>query len=344
MALSNEHTNDRGSAQRSKRALTRLRSWPALVALLLALAAIAAACGGADEPTTSTQANSTDGAARFEPAEERGSESFGDADGPTPPAGAAAPADTGEVGGGGFGGDFTNVDFLGRQIIRSANIGLQVDSVATSFDEVEAIAIGAGGFVADSSFFGQEEERSAHLTLRVPAGEFGNVMTQLRRLAVEVTSINTSAQDVTEEFTDIDAQLSNLRAVEARYLELLAEARGIGEILQVQDRIDGVRLQIDRLEGRMRVLEDLTDLATISVSLAPVPAAAVDEGGSSGPLAAAGEAWQASLESIALVATVVLVAVVYSWWLLPIALVLVFVGIRMRDRITFAHDDAGETS
>jgi hypothetical protein len=107
----------------------------------------------------------------------------------------------------------------------------------------------------------------------------------------------------------------------------------------VQDRIDGVRLQIDRLEGRVRLLGDLTELATINVSLTPVPVVVGNSDGGSGPLAAAGDAWQASLTSIEAVTTVVLVAVVYSWWLLPFALVLVFVGVRMRDRITFARDD-----
>ena len=100
-------------------------------------------------------------------------------------------------------------------------------------------------------------------------------------------------------------------------------------------------MQIDRLEGRTRVLEDLTDLATISVSLSPVPAVAATSGGS-GPLAAAGEAWQASLNSLEAVATVLVVAVVYSWWLLPLALVLGFIALRMRSRITFARDDRGE--
>jgi hypothetical protein len=340
MAARNEHTRHRGSAQRSKFELTRLRSWPVMVVLLVAFTALAVACSSDDEsPSESTSGGSANfvGAS----AEERGEGAY-DSDALSFPTGAPAPS-IGEPGGG-FGDDFTNIDLLGRRIIRSASIGLEVDSVTTSFDDVEAIAIGAGGFVADSSFFGRDEERSAQLTLRVPAGEFGDVMTQLRQLAVEVTSINTSAQDVTEEFTDTEAQLSNLLAVEARYLELLSDARGITEILQVQDRIDGVRLQIDRLEGRLRLLEDLTDLATINVSLTPVPAVVADEGGNAGPLHAAGEAWQASLDSIEAVATVAVVAIVYSWWLLPFALVLVFVGLRMRDRITFARDDGGETA
>ena len=336
MAVRRTESATRGTEQRTYRTITRLRSWPAMVALLLALAVVAAACGGGDDDDRDTQGSAGGGSALGFPSEESADAKFDDG-----LLAAVAPSVVNAGEGGGGGGDFANIDFLGRQIIRSASVALEVDSVAGSFDEVETIALAAGGFVGSSSFFGHDEERSAQLTLRIPAGEFGDVMTKLRALAVEVTSISTSAQDVTEEFTDIDAQLSNLRAVEVRYLELLGEARGISEILQVQDRIDGVRLQIDRLEGRTRVLEDLTDLATISVSLSPVPAVAATSGGS-GPLAAAGEAWQASLNSLEAVATVLVVAVVYSWWLLPLALVLGFIALRMRSRITFARDDRGE--
>ena len=322
-----------GSAEhRPRRPTTRLRSWPTLVALLVALALVATACGSASDADRATL---DDFAASVE-SSDSGAFSF--------PTGAPAAANTGEASGGfGADGGLTNVDFLGRQIIRSASIALAVDSVGGSFDEVEAIAIGAGGFVADSSFFGRDEERRASLTLRIPADGFGEVMTQLRALAVDVSSINTSAQDVTEEFTDLDAQLSNLRAVELRYLELLSEARGITEILQVQDRLDGVRLQVDRLEGRMRLLEDLTDLATISVSLTPAAEAVASNAGS-GPLAAAGEAWQASLNSIEAVATVLIVAVVYSWWLLPLGLTVAFVAVRMRSRMTFGRKEPGESA
>jgi hypothetical protein len=308
------------------------------VALLLALTVVAAACGGGSGDNDESPTDSGAGGASAFGESAVSARSQDDLAGPS--FGASAPTAGGSTGD--FGGDgdgFASADLLGRSIIRSASISLEVDSVGVAFDQVEAIALGAGGFVADSSFFGREDERGASVTLRVPATGFGDVMQQLRGLAVEVTSINTSAQDVTEEFTDIEAQLSNLRSVEARYLELLAEARGISEILQVQDRIDGVRLQIDRLEGRVRLLGDLTELATINVSLAPVSVVVGNSDGGSGPLAAAGDAWQASLNSIEAVTTVVLVAVVYSWWLLPLALVLVFVGVRMRDRITFARDD-----
>ncbi len=205
---------------------------------------------------------------------------------------------------------------LGRQIIRTGSMDIEVESIADAFERVSAIATAAGGFVADSSFFGRGEQQSAQMTLRVPAEQFEVVLNELRAIAAEVMSISTSAQDVTGELTDLDSQLRNLRAVEAQYLDLLQRAGNVGEILQVQDRLNQTRAQIDRTEGRIQLLGRLSDLATLSVTLRPVPAPPVEISGG-GPLAAAGEAWEASLRTLSAIATVAVTVAVYSWWLLP---------------------------
>ena len=199
---------------------------------------------------------------------------------------------------------------------------------------MSAIASAAGGFVADSSFFGREEQQTAQMTLRIPAGRFDAVVNELRAVAAEVTSISTSSQDVTGELTDLQSALRNLRAVEGQYLMLLERAESIGEVLQVQDRLNQTRAQIDRTEGRIQLLERLADLATLSVSLRPVAApAAVDTAGG-GPLGAAQEAWAASLDTLTAIATVALVVVVYSWWLLPVVVLAALAGRRFAAALT----------
>ena len=217
-----------------------------------------------------------------------------------------------------------SIDFLGRQIIRNGSVELEVESVVDAFEQVRSAAIAAGGFIAESSFFGRDEEQSVRITIRVPADQFDTIVGELRGLAVEVLSISTSSQDVTGEVTDLESSLRNLRAVEAQYLDLLGRAGGIGEILQVQDRLNQTRAQIDRIEGRVQMLGRLTELATLTVSLRPVSQLVVAEAGG-GPLDAARGAWDASLATLSTIATVVLVVAVYSWWLVPFVVAGAFV-------------------
>ena len=245
----------------------------------------------------------------------------------------------GTTAGSGDGGT-TSLNLAGRTIIRSGSLDLHVEEVDTSYHRVQQIATSAGGFVADSTFTGSDDQQRATLTVRVPADRFQSVVDELRDLAIEVRSVSTSAQDVTEEVTDLQSTLRNLRAVEAQYIELLSRANEIRDVLQVQEHLNSVRGQIERVEGRTQMLEDLAELATLTVSLRPATEATVaPPAGGIGQ--AISDAWAASLRSIEAVATVVLVAIVYSWWLLP-AFVLLAVLVRRWLRTPRALEPGGE--
>ncbi|GMU40496.1 MAG: hypothetical protein AMXMBFR23_13620 [Chloroflexota bacterium] len=226
---------------------------------------------------------------------------------------------SGEAAGGS--GELTIPSVLGRTVIRTGQVQLQVESVSDAFERVRQLAEANGGFVADSTIYGGGgKDGSASLTLRVPSERFGQVMADLQALGVEVDTLSTSAQDVTEEYADLQATLRNLTAVEGQYLELLGRAESIGEVLQVQDRLNQVRLQIEQVQGRINLLDHLTTLSTISVYLTPVMDDVVEEP-ADGLLDSAREAWEASLETLESIARGVLVVLVFSWWLVPVLLV-----------------------
>jgi hypothetical protein len=213
----------------------------------------------------------------------------------------------------------------GRDIIRTGNATLAVRSVTEAFESVRQIAVGAGGSVTDSSFVGSGDEQSAHLTLRVPVERFGDVVARLREVAVEVESITTGSTDVTEQVTDVEATLRNLRAVEAQYVALLSRTGSINEVLAVQDRLNQVRLQIDRTEARRQSLASRAEMSTITVSLHPAEAGA---GRGQGVGEAVREAWDASLATLAFIGTSALVILVYSWWLIPFVVLGVYLARR----------------
>ncbi len=140
----------------------------------------------------------------------------------------------------------------GRQIIRNGSADLEVRSVTEAFTAVQQIAASVNGTVADSSYTGTAEAQRAQITIRVPVARFDEVLSRLRDIATEVRSVSTGSSDVTDEYTDVEATLTNLRAVEGQYMQLLGRATTIGDVLQVQDRLNQVRLQIDRTEARRR--------------------------------------------------------------------------------------------
>lgn len=215
-----------------------------------------------------------------------------------------------------------------RKIVQTASLRLQVKEVGGSFEEVGRIATGAGGFVASSSFAFQGEQQVASMTIRVPATRYQDVLREVRALGAKVDSETSNASDVTEEYSDLTARLRNLEATEGQLLQLLGQARNINEVLQVQDRLNSVRAEIERVKGRMALLDKLSDLATITVHLRPVVAVAKADTGGVDLGAKVSEAWQSSLDFLGGIAAGVLTVVVFAWWLPFLALPAYVAGSR----------------
>ena len=208
-------------------------------------------------------------------------------------------------------------NLLNRKIVQSTSVDIRVEEVGRDFQEIIRIANAAGGFVASSTFSNVDDRQVADITIRVPSERYQDVLAQIRGMG-EVTTESSDANDVTEEYTDLQARLRTLEATERQYLELLGQANEISDILLVQDRLDFVRGQIEQVQGRINLLEHLTDLATITIHLRPLAGEApLDDGGGLDPLQAAAGAWERSLDTLRGLATGVLVVAAFSWWLLP---------------------------
>jgi hypothetical protein len=175
-----------------------------------------------------------------------------------PPAGvlpgkATGPSATGPVG-------------LKRMIIYNADVNLAVERFSDLPEKIAALAGEFGGYVAESSVSGMPgEPRQGLWRLRVPASRFQDVLDAVRPLG-EIRSLATNSNDVSEEYYDVEARVRNQKQEEARLLKLLDDRTGkLEEVLAVERELARVRGEIERLEGRLRVLVDLTSLSTITL-------------------------------------------------------------------------------
>jgi hypothetical protein len=247
--------------------------------------------------------------------------------------GAGAKAPVPDTTGGGQGLSTT----LDRKIVFNSAIGLGVSDVAFAFNEASRIAVSNGGFVEKSQFYGDsagaKQRGQATLTLRVPASKYQDVLAGLRGIKdAKVNTESARSAEVTEQYTDLQSRQRNLERTEGQYLKLLEQAKTIPEILTVNDRLDSVRGQIEQIQGRLKVLDQMTDLATIDVSLAlAVPGKAPDSGGPKGIGEAFADAWEASLDALRYLANAGAVLAVAAIWLTVPAL-LILGGARFARR------------
>lgn len=160
-----------------------------------------------------------------------------------------------------------------RMITRTAQIRVVVSDPVAAMRTLTAMVEKRGGYVSDSRQWRSGEQMLASLTIRVPVRDLPATLDSIRHGAIRVENESTSGEDVTEQYADLRAQLTNLQATETELRALLVTVRQrtqkAADILEVFNQLAAIRGQIDRTQSRITTLEQLTELATISVELVP---------------------------------------------------------------------------
>lgn len=153
-----------------------------------------------------------------------------------------------------------------RKLIRNGNIEFLTDDVKKTKTEIERIAKEQKGYISAENESNYGNRFQVNQTLRIPADKFDEVLKQLEGLAEKVDNKNINTEDVTEEFIDVEARLKTKKELEARYLELLKQAKTVADIVSIEGQIANVRAEIESMEGRLKYLSNQVSFSTLNVS------------------------------------------------------------------------------
>jgi PKD repeat protein len=152
-------------------------------------------------------------------------------------------------------------------IVSTGNMSIVVNDIGTSLNDIAQLAVSENGYVVSSNSWKDGEQMYGSISIRVPAESYDTASNSIGQMAVDVTSQSTSSQDVTEQYVDLGAQLSNLQATEQQLLLIMAKATTVDDILAVQTQLTGVESQIEQIEGTMQYLEKTSATSLINISL-----------------------------------------------------------------------------
>lgn len=136
------------------------------------------------------------------------------------------------------------------------------DSIPKTIDKVIDVAESLGGHIA-----GRKDQS---VQIKVPSASFREAITKIEAIG-GVVNRSVTADDVSEEFHDLEVRLGNLRGTRTRLQEFLGKANGIQDMLTVERELERVALEIDRIEGRLEFLRTRASMSVISVALTPKP-------------------------------------------------------------------------
>ena len=166
------------------------------------------------------------------------------------------------------------------KIEQTGTLGLAVGRgrLARTMTQLTALAGAYGGFVANSqtqSGAGAGGAPYGSVTLQVPVASFSAALRQAQALG-RTSGLTTKATDVTGQYVDLQSRITALQDSRQQYLTILAKATTVGDVLAVQEQLDGIQSQIEQLQGQLQVLSSETSYSTLTVTVnegTPPPAA-----------------------------------------------------------------------
>lgn len=170
-------------------------------------------------------------------------------------------------------GDLTVIERSNRMIIKNADIRLMVKDTDVAIDRATQAIADAGGYIVSSRVWYQDyygnNLKYAAITIGVPVDEFERTLVRLRDLAIRVVDEVASGDDVTEQYVDLQSQLTNLEATRARIQEFLNDTKTVEEALRINQELANIEAQIEQIKGRMNYLNDRSAFSTITINFEP---------------------------------------------------------------------------
>lgn len=166
------------------------------------------------------------------------------------------------------GGSSTSAEVSPSMLIRTGSASIEVSKLDPAIIALRQLAAKLGGYVANSSISGgRDQVRSATLELKIPAAKYDQAVGDIGDIG-KVESVNTTAEDVGEEYVDITARVTNSKRLEERLVTLLSTRTGkLEDVLAVERELARVREEIERYEGRLRFLRTRAAVSTLSVTV-----------------------------------------------------------------------------
>jgi hypothetical protein len=172
------------------------------------------------------------------------------------------------------------------KIIRNADLKFKVKNVKKLSAKIADLVDISGGYISsedlisDKSYYQTLESTEASeikeyevatsniIYIRVPTKNFQTLISSMKGLSISEDYVKINAEDVTEEYYDLETRLKTKKEVEARYINILkSKAKTLNEILIAEDKIRVIREEIEAVEGRLIYLKNKVSLSTIQVEI-----------------------------------------------------------------------------
>ena len=159
-----------------------------------------------------------------------------------------------------------------RLVIQNADLSIVVSDVKARLQAIEDMAVEMGGFVVSVNVYetfvsNGQKVPEAQIVVRVPDEKLAEALDQIKHDTVEVQNETRSGQDVTNQYVDLQSQLTAKQAAEAQLLKIMEGAEKTEDVLAVYAQLQQIQSEIEVLKGQIKYYEESASLSAISVRI-----------------------------------------------------------------------------
>lgn len=169
----------------------------------------------------------------------------------------------------------SDVQTSNRKIIKNSVLTLQVRDTDVAIDGVTQITGDLGGYIISSRVWLDNSSgatlKYSTITLGIPVDQFEATLQRLRALSVKVIDETETGEDVTDQYVDLQSQLTNLEATRDRIRGFLDNAKTVDEALKINQQLSDIEGQIEQIQGRINFLQNRSAFSTITVTIQQQP-------------------------------------------------------------------------
>lgn len=154
-----------------------------------------------------------------------------------------------------------------KKIIKEGNINLKTKNILAAKRQLDQTIKLCQSYYEKEELQNNDYSTVYSLRIRIPSDQFEKLVSAIENGEDEILEKNIRANDVTEEYVDLETRLNNKREYLKRYRELLLKANSVKDILEIEGSIRGLEEELESTEGRLKYLSDQVAYSTLEVNL-----------------------------------------------------------------------------
>lgn len=169
----------------------------------------------------------------------------------------------------------------GQKLIRKVWLDAETEDMDSLLSGINQQVTDLGGYIESRNIYNGSQYsgyryRSGSLTVRIPADKMDAFVQHVADNA-NITSNKETADDITLTYVATESRLTALQTEEARLLELLAEAKDMSDLLQIEGRLTEVRTELEQVKSQLQVYDNQVNYGTIYLDINEVKEYTVTE-------------------------------------------------------------------